>query len=258
MIEEIHNLYISSSNKTSSDYNYNYNLYLSSYGIKIKEDEDAYLNINGFQTLNSFYNINNKSKSFIVKVTTDQDISFTYNYEIEEGNYNIEEFKTVISNLCSQHFSIEYNEKKNKWHYKAIDINNQIYIKPSIYNYKYFGLKPDVFNEIIYLGTYSSLINLNNFSLIIIKVIGLVEINKSIDNFSSLSRGDSTVIINRQDVCVNGLINWTNINNSFMKKISNLEINHLNFQFYNEFNQLLTDIDDWLLIMSIIIKKKNK
>ena len=70
-----------------------------------------------------------------------------------------------------------------------------MYIKPSIYNYKYFGLKPDIYNEILFpingIGTYSNIINMNNFSLIVIKVLGLVEQNKTLDNFnSSISRGD--------------------------------------------------------------------
>ena len=63
MSEEIHNIYISSTNKPNSDTNYNYNIYLSNYGIKVKEDETATFNITGFQTLNSFYNINSKVRT---------------------------------------------------------------------------------------------------------------------------------------------------------------------------------------------------
>ena len=66
-MEQIHNLYITSTNKQGSDTNYNYNLYFSSYGITIAPDEDAYLNITSFQTLNTFYNINDKSNSFMIK-----------------------------------------------------------------------------------------------------------------------------------------------------------------------------------------------
>ena len=66
-MEKIHNIYINSTNKTDEDTNYNYNLYLSNYNIKIEPDEDAYLNITGFQSLNSFYNINDNSKSFTIK-----------------------------------------------------------------------------------------------------------------------------------------------------------------------------------------------
>lgn len=263
-MDQIHNLYITSQNKNGSDTNYNFNLFLPSYGIKIEEDEEAYLNINGFQTLNTFYNINSNSKSFSIKVRNDQDVTFTYNYNLEEGNYNINEFQDAINNLCSAYFTITYNINKNKWNYKAVDINYTISIKPTIYNYKYFGLKADIYTVISYpyfngIGTYSSLINLNNFSLIIIKVLGLIELNKTLDNFNStISRGDVSAIINRQDIACNALINWSNINGSFIKKISNTEINHLCFQFFNEFNQILTDIDDWILIMSITIKKRQK
>ena len=150
MSEEIHNIYISSTNKIGTDTNYNYNIYFSNYGINIAPDEEAYLNINSFQSLNTFYNINSDSKTFTVKVRTDQDLTFTYSFTLEEGNYNILEFRDAINNLCSDYFIIEYNEKKNKWNYKAIDINNQVFIKPSLYHYKYFGLKPDVYNEILY------------------------------------------------------------------------------------------------------------
>lgn len=263
MTEEIHNLYISSSNKTSSDYNYNYNLYLSSYGIKIKEDQDAYFSINGFQTLNSFYNIDNKSKSFIVKIRTAQEINFTYNFTIDEGNYNVFEFMSVVNSLCNIYFTMEYNEKKNKWNYKSNqDINISVYLMPNIYNYKYFGLKPNVFTEILYpinnIGTYSSLINMNSFSLIVIKILGLVENNKCIDNFNTtVSRGDICAIINRQDSPVNSLINWCDINQTFKKKISNLEINQLTFLFTDEFNNELFELNDWLITLSIVIKKKN-
>ena len=67
-MEKIHNIYINSTNKTGTDTNYNYNVYLSNYNIKIEQDEDAYLNITGFQSLNSFYNINDNSKSFCNKI----------------------------------------------------------------------------------------------------------------------------------------------------------------------------------------------
>ncbi len=52
-MEKIHNLYITSVNKQGTDTNYNYNLYFSNYGIVIGQDEEAYLNIKTFQSLNS-------------------------------------------------------------------------------------------------------------------------------------------------------------------------------------------------------------
>ena len=57
-------------------------------------------------------------------------------------------------------------------------------------------------------------------------------------------------------MAVGALINWTDNNNSFIKKINNIEINSLNFKFSNELGEELTDINDWLLILQITIKKK--
>ena len=262
MTNQIHNLYISSTTKSGNDTNFNYNLYLPSYNIKINEDEDAYLNITSFQSLNSFYNINDNSKSFIIKVRTDMDVSFTYNITLETGNYDIYEFQQMVNNLTAPYFSMNYNKNKNKWIYTSNQvINNQVFIMCNSYNSSYFGITPFVFIEILLQsiggGTLSGLVNMNNFGLIVIRVLGLVEQIKSIDNFNkTVNRGDTACIINRQDVSVGALINWSAINNSFKKKISNLEINQLTFLFYNEYNSLLTDIDNWTMTLQIIIQKK--
>jgi len=261
-MEQIHNLYISSSNKNGNDKNYNYNLYLSNYNINIQPDEEAWFCINTFQTLNSFYNINNKSNTFTIKVKTDMDVSFTYDFIIDDGNYDIYQFMEEINKLAGNFINITYNEKKNKYRYTSTQtINNDVFIKPTKYNSKYFGFPEDVYTEIlreeIQTDKYSNIINMNNFSLIIIKVIGLVEQNKSIDNFNTkMNKGDTSAIINRQDISINALINWVDISKSFMKKINNNEINQLTFQYYNEFNDLLYDLNDWLLCFQIIIKKK--
>ena len=258
-MEQIHNLYITSTNKQGSDKNYNYNLYFSSYGITIAPDEDAYLNITSFQTLNTFYNINDLSNTFKIKVITSFDVSFTYNFIIENGNYNIQEFQDTINTICSSYINIQYDTKKNKWKYISKQvINNEVYIMPSIYNYRYFGLKENVWTEILYTdGLLSDQINMNNFSLIVMKVIGLVELQKSIDNLNNgISRGDVCCLINRQDNAVNSLINFIDYNGTFRKKISNNEINYLNFIFTDEYNNLLLDLNDWLLCLSIVIKKR--
>jgi hypothetical protein len=263
-MEKIHNIYINSTNKTGEDTNYNYNLYLSNYNIKIEPDEDAYLNITGFQSLNSFYNINDLSNTFKMKIIING-VSTTYTSILENGNYDIFEFQNIITEEFNVYASITYDKKKNKWNYiKTMTLEETPYtffIMPTIYNYKYFGLKPDIFTEIPLstndIGLYSDIINMNNFSLIVIKVLGLVEQNKCIDNFNkTINKGDTACIINRQDVQVGALINWTSLNNSFMKKISNLEINQLTFLFYNEFNQILTDLNDWVLTLQLIIEKK--
>jgi len=261
-MEQIHNIYITSTNKTGNDTNYNYNIFFSNYGINILPDEEAYLNITTFQSLNNFYNINDNSKKFAIKVRTDQDITITYNFELDTGNYDIYNFMSSVNSLCSNFFTMSYNEKKNKWNYTSNQpINITVYLIPNIYNCKYFGLTPNINNEILPaingIGTYSNIINMNNFSLIVIKLIGLVEQNKTIDNFNnSLNRGDIVCLVNRQDTNIGALINWTDLNKSFIKKINNIEINSLNFKFTNEFGDVLTDLGDWLITLQITIKKK--
>ena len=119
-MDRIHNLYITSQNNKTGNTNYNYNLYFSSYGINIATDEDAYLNITSFQTLNTFYNINDLSNTFKIKIRTDMDVSFTYNFLLENGNYNIQEFQDTINTICASHINIQYDTKK---------INGYIYQK---------------------------------------------------------------------------------------------------------------------------------
>ncbi len=152
-MDRIHNLYITSQNNKTGNTNYNYNLYFSSYGINIGTDEDAYLNITSFQTLNTFYNINDLSNTFKIKIKTDMDVSFTYNFILENGNYNIQEFQDTINTICSSYINIQYDTKKNKWLYISKQvINNEVYIMPTTYNSKYFGLTENIWNLIPSVG----------------------------------------------------------------------------------------------------------
>lgn len=260
-MEKIHNIYINSTNKNENDTNYDYKLFFSNYNIMPKQNDEVFLEITTFQTLNIFYNINDLSKSFSIKVKTAEEINFTYNFEIETGNYNIYEFMDIINSLCSDYINMKYNEKKNKWNYTStLPLSITVYLMPNIYNYKYFGLSANKYTEILTpineIGTYSDLINMNNFSLIVIKLIGLIQEQRTLDNFNkSMSTGDIIALINRQDSNINSLINWVDLNHTFKIKINNLSIDYLNFVFYNERNELLTDLGDWLITMKITIKQ---
>jgi len=256
-MDRIHNLYITSQNNKLGNTNYNYNLYFSSYGINIDQDEEAYLNITSFQSLNTFYNINDKSNTFQIKYVNLQDMTFTYSFTLENGNYNIQEFQDAVNELCNQYFTITYDTKKNKWKYVNTGIiGSDLFIIPNQYNYKYFGLYADINNEVA-TTILSNQINLNNFGLIVIKVLGLIETNRTLDNISkNISSGDIYALITRQDNAVNSLINWQDFNGTFKKKIANNEINYLNFIFTDEYNNPLLELNDWLLTLTIIIQKK--
>ena len=100
---------------------------------------------------------------------------------------------------------------------------------------------------------------MNYFSLLIIKLFCIISNNISIDNFNNnlLSSSDIFSIINRQDTNINALINYTDMNNTCMFKIDNFNLDYLNFIFYNENNNILTDLSDWLMVLQIHIKKKS-
>jgi hypothetical protein len=260
-MDKIYNIYINSSNKKENTTNYDYKLYFSNYNIIINQDEECYIYLKNFQTLNTFYNINNKSKYFSVMKNDDTTNAKTYyNFILETGNYNCYEFAEAVNNKCSNYFTMNYDAKKNCFLYtqNPLIIGESIYIQPNQYNYKYFGLTANLYTNIVF-PINSSIINMNYFSIVVIKIIGIISNNKTIDNFNNaIASSDIFAVIPRQDAAINSLINFTDINNAFMYKIQNNNLDFFNFVFYNENNELLTDLQDWIMILQIIIKPKNK
>jgi hypothetical protein len=55
---------------------------------------------------------------------------------------------------------------------------------------------------------------------------------------------------------VQKLQNGIDYNKTFMKKIANTEINYLSFIFTDEYNNLLYELNDWLITMTRTIRKK--
>ncbi len=70
-----------------------------------------------------------------------------------------------------------------------------------------------------------------------------------------MSTGDIIALVNRQDSNINSFINWVDLIHTFKTKINNLNLDYLNIVFYNERNELLTDLGDWLITMKITIKQ---
>ena len=255
-----YNIYINSTNKNNGDKNYDYKLFFSNYNILIDKDEECYIYLKSFQSLNTFYNINLNSRTFSIIVNDNRTLVETpISYSIDIGNYNCYDFMEAINRLCSDYFTVSYNDKQNTFTYtqNPTIVGKTIYIICNKYNYKYFGLIPNIYNS-LFNPLVSSIINMNYFSLIVIKVQGIISNNKTIDNFNNvISSSDILGIVNRQDTFVNALINFTDINNTFMLKIQNFNLDYLNFTFFNENNESLLDIQDWLMILQIVIKPKS-
>lgn len=258
-MDKIFNIYINSTNKNSGDTNYNYKLFFSNYNIIIKPEEECYIYLKTFQTINTFYNINSKSQQISIIVNDNRTLVETpLIFTIDVGNYNCYQFMEAVNNLCYEYFTMTYNDKQNTFTYTQNPtlVSKTVYIICNKYNYKYFGLTPTIYNS-LFNPLLSSIVNMNSFSFIVVKVQGIVSNNKTIDNFNStIASSDIFGIVNRQDVNCNALINFSDFNNTFMIKVDNFNIDYFNFMFYDENNQILTDIQDWLMILQIIIKQK--
>jgi len=261
MENKIFNIYINSTYKNNGDTNYDYKLFFSNYNIHINQDEECFIYLKNFQTLNTFYNINNNSKYFSIMLKDDvTGIKTYYNIILETGNYNCYEFAEAVNNMCSNYFTMAYDAKKNCFLYTQNPsiVVETVYIQPNKYNCKYFGLTADLYTNIIFPVS-SVIINMNYFGIVVIKIIGIVSNNKTIDNFTSnnsITSSDIFAIIPRQDAAINSLINFTDLNNTFMYKIQNNNLDFFNFVFYNENNELLVDLQEWIMILQIIVKTK--
>ena len=259
MENKIFNIYINSTYKNNGDTNYDYKLFFSNYNIHINPDEECHIYLKSFQTINTFYNINSNSNTFSIIINENRILQETpIVFTMDVGNYNCYEFMDAINNLASNYFTMSYNVKQNTFTYTQNPalVDKTVYIICNQYNHKYFGLPMNTRNS-LFNPLVSSIINMNYFSLIVIKLFGLVSNNKTIDNFSNnISSSDIFAIVNRQDNIPNSLINFNDYNNTFKYAIQNNNLDYFNFKFLNENNELLTEIQDWLMILQITILKK--
>ena len=123
--------------------------------------------------------------------------------------------------------------------------------------YKYHNSNNIIYTPWTVGSLLSNQINLNNFGLKVTKVTGLIQENRTLDNLNKItSIGDICALISRQDTAVNALVNWIDYNKTFMKKVANTEINYLSFTFTDEYNNLLYELNDWLITMTRTIRKK--
>ena len=110
MDNKLYNIYINSTNKKQNTKNYDYKLFFSAYNIMVKEDEECYIYLKSFQTINTFYNINTLSRYFSLMINDDTtNIKSYYNFTLDTGNYNCYEFADAINALCSAYFTMTYD-----------------------------------------------------------------------------------------------------------------------------------------------------
>jgi hypothetical protein len=252
-------LYISSKNRNENENKYNFRVKLNN-PIICNRDEGLNISVCGFSMLNSDYNC--KKFSFYLKqydLINIYENTFTFN--IPDGNYSYLSLMNYLNNnsIFNQVLRIEYIKERNSFKFIKINNTKKYYLTPFNCN-KILGL--EIETEITTAGIEGGFINMVNYSHIIIKSNNIDFEDNAQDNISykSLSMGISNIlfICDKQDIQPFQLITYKNYDKSdnFSYNINNNIINFIDLMLYNEKNEILTDTDDYILILKITINKK--
>lgn len=252
-------LYISSKNRSETEYKHNFRVKLNN-PIICKKDEGMNISVCGFSMLNSDYNC----KNLYFNIIQYNSLGFylnTYTINIPNGNYSYLSLMNYLnSNIQLKEFiKIDYIKERNSFIFKKIDNTKKYYLMPYNCN-KILGL--EVETEITTSGIEGGFINMVNYSHIIIKSNNIDFEDNAQDNISykSLSMGISNILFiwDKQDIQPFQLISYRNFDKSdnFSYNINNNIINFIDLLLFNEKNEILTDTDDYILILKITINKK--
>ena len=256
-------LFIHSKNRSSNELLNNFNIFLSN-GIICGKNENINISVIYFQMLNSMYNI--KSNSFSIRIYNISNPSnpTTINISIPDGNYSVITLEKKLNLLLSGYIRVEYDFSLNKFIYYNITLNDGVEIVPNncskILGFNYTTLIDD-------LGTTSdNFINLLDYNHIIIKSSDLKFKDLVQDNIDpNLIKGETKLsnilfMINRSDYEPFKMINYSNQDgdNNFSFNLYNKYINTINFQLYNERNELITNADDYIIGLKIDIYEDDK
>jgi hypothetical protein len=252
-------LYISSKNRNENEKKYNFRVRLNN-PIVCNRDEGLNISVCGFSMLNSDYNCKNFSFT-ITKYSLVGIYENSYTFNIPDGNYSYLSLMSYLnSNLqLSQFIKIDYIKERNSFKFTKNDNTKKYFLTPFNCN-KILGLETET--EITTSGIEGGFINMVNYSHIIIKSNNIDFEDNAQDNISykSLSMGISNILFiwDKQDIQPFQLISYRNFDKSdnFSYNINNNIINFIDLMLYNEKNEILTDTDDYILILKITINKK--
>jgi hypothetical protein len=254
-------IYINSKNRFVNDEIYNFNVYLNN-PIIVNNNQGINLSVVGFSMLKTDYNL----KGISFKVDEVDIGTTTYTYTIPDGNYNYLSLMEYLNQILAGKIKVEYLKHRNVFKYTNLNYNNyDYYIRPMNAG-KYLGLKSDLeltdFGGIQNISKEGSFINLTNYSHIIIKSNSILFEDNTQDNFNSREFGNSSILfmIDVQDIQPFQLISYRNYDNgdNYSYNISNRQLTTIDLQLYNEKGELLTNTDDYFLILKIVIFNKDK
>lgn len=251
-----HYIYINSKNRNINDNIYDFNINLKN-PISCNRNQGINCSVVGFYMLNTDYNL--KGVSFQVD-EVDTEIT-TYTYNIPNGNYSYISLMEYLNQVLVGKIKVEYLKYRNVFKFTNLNyINYDYYIKP-LNASKYLGLSNDLelsdYGGIENTSKEGSFINLSNYSHIIIKSTCLDFEDNTQDNIDRKELGTSNILfmIDKQDIMPFQLISYRNQDGSdnYSYNINNRQISMIDLKLFNERGEVLTDTDDYFLVLKFVV-----
>ena len=231
--------------------------------LKCSDNEYFTVNINSFNMVKSFYQIQTNLNSIfyiILKHQTDPDDVNEYMRSIPSGNYTVSSLLTTLKELSFELLNVEYNKTLNKFLFKR-DISNvntigyDLYLK-CINTGNILGFKNNEELLITEEGLLSdTFVNISGYSSLLIKIDG-ISINNSYTNLND-SKYDINKVLAIIDIAsvkpMDSILYNCNNYNEF--RISDKIIKQFSINIINEDGVEFPQMSDYILD---IVFKKNK
>jgi len=243
--------FISSANRQPQDQSYNFTIDYPDGILTCRPNEYMEINVLSFDMPNTMYNINSKNNKFDI-ITPIETVRKT----IPSGNYSIKTFMAQLNNLIENEFiTITYNETQNTYTFaKSVELIEEYKIKPISIG-QLIGVLDNVEYEIGTSGYTTGLINLIIYNKIMVRTENVAYYYSNVENIRTNNNSvfNSNIIFwkSKADTEPFKILKYNNKDgcNSFVYKVENTQINSIVFQLRNEWNEIITDAPDYMMVI---------
>jgi hypothetical protein len=260
--------FISSVNRVSNEYAYNFTIDYPDGILSCEQQEYIELNVLSFDMLNTMYNMNASNNTFRIKKATAVGVVVAdVLCEVPAGNYTVKTLLAEIKTFIKSAFTLDtnitttYNEAQNTYTFKKNSLATEVYTFTPISIGKLLNMTNNVAITITTSGVSTGLINLQDYSKVIVKTKGVSYYYSNIDNLVSTNRQFLSDIIffkTKSDVEPFKVLKYNNEDggNSFVYTIADKHVNSISFQLKNERDEYITDCPDYLMVVQYNIYEK--
>ena len=260
--------FISSVNRVSNEYAYNFTIDYPDGILSCEQQEYIELNVLSFDMLNTMYNMNASNNTFRIKKATAVGVVVAdVLCAVPAGNYTVKTLLAEIKTFIKSAFTLDtnitttYNEAQNTYTFKKNSLATEVYTFTPISIGKLLNMTNNVTITITTGGVSTGLINLQDYSKVIVKTKGVSYYYSNIDNLVSTNRQFLSDIIffkTKSDVEPYKVLAYNNEDggNSFAYTIADKQVNSISFQLKNERDEYITDCPDYLIVVQFNIYEK--